>query len=122
MFKIKIDTINPIHPTKYVRIEAYSKDAVDKSIISRIETKCQHEIEWNELVKLRTQALNLYNTLATQFMEKFAIETTQLDFVCRICGQILPLKQYVQDGSFDNNTQKFITAYLPLDIPLEEIK
>ena len=35
---------------------------------------------------------------------------------------MLPLKQYIQDGSFDNNTQKFVTAYVPLDIPLEEIK
>lgn len=121
-FKIKIDMINPLHPQKYIKLEAYSTEAKEKSIISKVESKCQHEIEWNELIKLKTDNLNKYNEVATQFMENFSLETTELDYVCRICGQILPLKQYVQDGTFDNNTQKFITAYVPLDVPLEDIK
>ncbi|XWV25201.1 hypothetical protein QJ856_gp0571 [Tupanvirus deep ocean] len=121
-FRMKIDTINPLHPQEHIKLEAYSKESREKSIISKIESKCQHEMEWNELLKLKSDNLNKYNEAATQFVEKFAIETTQLDFVCNICGQVLPLKQYVQDGSFDNNTQKFVTAYVPLDIPLEEIK
>jgi len=121
-FKIEIDTVNPLHPQQYVKLEAYTKNSQDKGILLKIDGKCEHEIEWNELLKLKKDNLNKYNSEVTQFIEKFALETTQLDFVCRICGQILPLKQYVQDGSFDNNTQRFVTAYLPLDVPLEEIK
>jgi hypothetical protein len=120
-FRIKIDTINPLHPQPYRKIEAYSSD--NKQEITTIaESKCQHEIEWNELIKLKSESLNKYNTAATQFMEKFAIETLELDYICNICGQVLPIKQWIQDGSFDNNTQKFVTAYVPSDIPLEEIK
>jgi hypothetical protein len=122
ILKIEIDMTNPLHPQEYQKLETYTKETIDQNIITRIESKCQHENEWNELMKLKSQNLNMYNEAATQFMEKYAIETTELDFVCNICGQVLPLKQYVQDGSFDNNTQKFVTAYMPLDIPLEEIK
>lgn len=119
-FQIKIDMINPLHPQPYLKLEAYSKEGRD--ILSKLETKCKHEDEWNDLVKLKKENLNKYNTEATEFIEKYVMETTELDFVCRICGQVLPIKQYVQDGSFDNITQKFITAYVPLDVPLEDVK
>lgn len=122
VFRIKVDMVDPLHPREYVKLEAYTKEARDISLISQVESKCKHENEWNELIKMKREDLNVYNTHVTQFMEKFAIETQQLDFICRICGQVLPLKQYVQDGNFDNNTQKFVTAYVPLDIPLEDIK
>lgn len=122
MFRIKIDMTNPIRPRPYVKLEAYTKEAREVSIISQVESKCQHEMEWNELIKMKRESLNAYNMAITQFIEKFAIETLQLDFICKICGQLLPLKQYTQDGNFDNNTQKFVTAYTPLDIPLEDIK
>ena len=72
--------------------------------------------------ELQKDNVNKYNTLLTAFIDKFAIETGDLDFVCKICGQVLPLKQFVQDGAFDNNQQKFITAYLPIDIPLENLR
>lgn len=120
-FMIKIDMLNPLHPQEIIKIEAYSKDS-NKSLANNIEQKCQHENEWNEMIKLKTQNLNKYNEEVIQFMDKFVKETTELEFVCRVCGQVLPLKQYVQDGRFDNNTQKFITAYVPLDMPLEDIK
>nr|URM62293.1 hypothetical protein [Mimivirus sp.] len=119
---IKIDTVNPLHPQEYIQLQAYSRTTKDKNVIARSEGKCKHESEWNEINKIKTQNLNKYNSQMTLFIEKFSLETTQLDYVCKICGQILPLKQYVQDGSFDNNTQKFVTAYVPSDIPLEEIR
>lgn len=120
-FKMKIDTINPLHPQLHVKLEAYSKDE-KQTLTTIIDSKCQHEIEWNELIKIKSDNLNKYNSAATHFMEKFATETLELDYICNICGQVLPIKQWIQDGSFDNNTQKFVTAYVPSDIPLDEIK
>ena len=120
-FQIKIDTLNPLHPQTYIKMELYSKEP-EENIVSKIETNCQHENEWNELQRSRkNESLNQHNMEVIQFMDKFALETTELDFVCRICGQILPLKQYVQDGIFDNNTLRFVTAYQPWDVPLEEV-
>ncbi len=121
VFKIDIDMINPLHPQNYVKLEAYSEKKFDQSILAKQETKCQHENEWSELDRLRSENLNRYNQKVSEFIEKFAVETSELDFVCKICGQLIPLKQYVQDGSYDNNTQKFVTAYTPPDIALEDI-
>ncbi len=121
-FRIKIDTINPLHPQIHRKLEAYSRNETQTTTTTIPDSKCQHEIEWNELIKMKSESLNKYNSAATHFMEKFAIETLELDYICKICGQVLPIKQWIQDGSFDNNTQKFVTAYVPSDIPLEEIK
>lgn len=117
IFRIKINMLNPLNPKEYISLKIYSK-MENENVIA---TKCQHENEWNMINKLKKQNLNKYNMAISQFIEEYAIETTSLDFICRICGQILSIKQYVQDGTYDNNTQKFITAYVPLDIPLEEI-
>lgn len=124
VYQIKIDLINPLRPKEYIKLEAYAKKpSVDKeSPISLPNSKCQHENEWKEVAKLRSQGLNKYNSAMTQFIEKYVFETVELDFICRICGQLLPIKQYVQDGSFDNNTQRFIPVYVPIDIPLEDIR
>lgn len=120
-YRIKIDTVNPTNVKMYVKLEAYSKNKSDSQLAYK-NTKCQHESEWAEVSKLKTSNLNKYNIAVTQFMEKFAIETKELDYVCKTCGQVIPLKQYVQDGSFDNNTQRFITSYVPIDQDLADIK
>lgn len=122
IFSISIDTKDPTRPKIYFKIELYRESEKKDETMFKNERRCQHEIEWNEIHKLRSQNLNRYNLALTQFIEKYAIETTILEFICKICGQILPIKQYIQDGKFDDNTQKFITAYIPLEIPLEEIK
>lgn len=121
IFIVKIDAKNPLHLRKYSKIDLYSSES-QKSLDFSSDIKCQHENEWNEIMKLQKQNINRYNTEIIQFMEKFVIETDNTLFICRVCGQVLPMKQYVQDGKFDNNTQKFITAYVPLDVPLYELK
>lgn len=120
MFTIKIVMVNPQHPQEYIDRDSYFKNV--KVAVNEMGDKCQHEMEWREINKLKNIDLNKYNSAITEFIDKYAIETMEFIFVCRICGQLLPLKQYLQDGSFDNNTQKFISAYTPLDIPLEEVR
>ena len=121
VFKIKIDMVNPLHPQEYQELTIYGKEGPGSGT-KGMEKKCQHENEWNDMIRLKSVNLNKYNTEITQFIERYAQETNEMDYICRICGQILPIKQYIQDGSFDNESQKFVAAYTPLDIPLEEVK
>uniref|UniRef100_A0A6C0LRT0 Uncharacterized protein n=1 Tax=viral metagenome TaxID=1070528 RepID=A0A6C0LRT0_9ZZZZ len=121
IYRIRINTTNPISLNEYIQIEAYAKKSDnEKKTIG--DNKCQHEIEWTEIMKLKMGNINHYNSSLTQFIEKYALETYELDFVCKICGHVLPMKQYIQDGSFDNNSQRFVTAYLPVDISLGDMK
>lgn len=121
IYKIKIDMSDPLDIREYTDLKEYANRSIDNKTISGLDLRCKHENEWNELRHLMKVNLNKYNEAATKFMDIYALETTELDFVCKICGQVLPVKQFVQDGTFDNNTQKFITAYVPLDIPLQEM-
>lgn len=113
---LKIDTRNPFLVREFIQIEDL-KDSTDKKLIN---TKCEHENVWKSVQSIRNKNINQYNQALTDFIEEYITETIDGDFVCRICGQVLPIKRFVQDGSFDNNTQRFITAYVPSDIPLEE--
>lgn len=129
IYKIQIDMINPLHIQPYRVIKSYSTEPVtitetkpSTADVFKIDSKCQHEIEWKEIMKFKRDNLIRYNSSISQFIERFSLETRNLEFVCRICGQLLLEKQYVQDGKFNNATQRFITDYAPIDIPLEEIR
>lgn len=121
-FQIKIDAIDPTHPQEYIKLEMISKPEETESAMYKLNSKCQHEIEWKELNQYKKQGINAYNMAITQFIAKYVLETTGLEFVCKVCGQLIPIKQYVQDGAFDNTTQKFVTNYVHADLPLEEMK
>lgn len=120
IFRIYIDTINPLNPRTYYTLKSISNKPTNN--LTNIEKKCYHENEWNEILKYEKTNLTLFNVKVSAFIEKFAKQAINFDFVCQVCGKILPIKQFLQDGSFDNNTQKFITAYTPSDIPLEQLK
>lgn len=119
VFKIRVDLRNPLRPIKYVELDLY-KNSDDQDVTRLI--RCQHEIEWSNINKLKKVDFNKYNEYRSEFIAKYAIETMSLNYVCRACGQVLPMKQYMQDGSFNDTTQSFISSYLPHDVALDEIK
>jgi hypothetical protein len=85
-------------------------------------SRCQHEIEWKELNKIKKVFVNKYNENLTKFIQDYAIETDELDFVCKSCGRLLEIRQFVEDGKFNDSQQKFITNYAPMDVPLEDLR
>lgn len=94
-------------------------EIIDKSIRGM---KCKHSPEWSEVSKSKKKGITEYNDKLSEFITKYALETPEMDYVCRICGEILPIQKYVQDGKYDNNSQKFITNYVPVYTPLHESK
>ena len=117
-FVIRINMINPRRIEKYEILEMYSKSSIEET---KEENHCQHENEWNRIAILKSGNLNKYNIELSRFIEKFVIKSNNFDFICKVCGQLLPMKEYYQDGSFDGSAQRFVTAYIPIDIPLEDI-
>lgn len=118
IMNIKINMINPLNIEKFKELKRFNEKSTSK--LNFLSSNCKHENEWKDIRKIRNKDLNKYNIDISAFITKYAVETLQMEFICKICGQILPIKQYVQDGSFNNETQQFITSYVPLDIPLEE--
>ena len=111
-------TLNVAPRTHELVISPYIR--AQEQEIPSLNGLCQHEIDWQNLLKYRKN-LQRFNELLTSFTEKYVIETYDLFFVCRVCGESLPIKQYLLDGSFDRSTQKFVPAYTPSEIPLEDL-
>jgi len=131
-YLIQIDMRNPTHISEYKTIESHlTKDkatdyvvvSADKSMTTTtaINAYCRHETEWKKISKMKGGDISAYNTTLSQFISKYAVQTTESEYICRLCSQFLPIKSYVQDGKFDNTTQKFVTNYVPTYIPLGEI-
>jgi hypothetical protein len=118
MFLIRIDTRDFTHLRPYVKIEAYSKEG--RALLNMPRKLCQHEEEWKYVDEMKDGNINEFNNAITGFTEKYSIQTPNKEFVCRICGELLPIKDYVADGSFDDAAQKFVSSYVSVDIPLEE--
>jgi hypothetical protein len=118
---IKVDFHDPTMLKQYSRIEAHSQEARDRVKNQGPRRKCEHENAWNAVQRLISGNLNDYNIAVSGFLDRYVIETTKSDYNCKVCGQMLPMRSFVQDGTFDPVTQKFIAAYAPIDTPLQEV-
>lgn len=137
--KIKKEKIEKIKFPEYVNeeIEQVHRIVIDMRDPTNFETKkdiktikmntesnsfkCQHINDWSEINKLKRRDINEYNKQLTEFISKYSSEYVHADYTCKICGELLSIHTFVADGTYDNNNQKFVTAYVPLDIPLDEM-
>lgn len=116
--KIGIDVRNYNNITEYI-----SKYELNKNQTHNTEGKkfrCRHEFEWNKVSKTKKSAS--FEKELINFMSKFTTESSDTSYICNICGSVLPIKQYIQDGHYDNNKQMFVTLYSVLDVNLYEIR
>ena len=82
---------------------------------------CQHVISLQKINYTKKRDPNKFNEDLFNFIEQYVVVNSTQNYVCKSCGQLLPLKQYVTNGS-NSADGKFIIFNMPLDIPLEEIK
>lgn len=116
--KVEQDTSDKIQTVRIDVIKAVSKEEEDQDVIIGV---CQHNISWDNIAYLRKTNPNTYSELLYDFIEQYVIENQDGDFICKSCGHQLNIKKYVLDGTFDDDSQKFIAFATPLDIPLEEV-
>jgi hypothetical protein len=124
-FKIAVDMTNTFYPTEYVKANILKyKFGVNIKEEKNDETICQHVVIWNNISHTspdKRKDLAYFNNQLTNFIDKYLIINNESDFVCKSCGEVVNLKNFVMDGSFDNNQQKFVTSYIPFDIELKDI-
>lgn len=119
LFRMELSMRDPTKIYKLTRLLEY-RQAPSAQSRESLNYKCQHVEAWNNMQKLKFK-INDYNEAITGFMNQYVIETTVMDFVCKICGQVLPIKQFVADGSFNDATQSFVSAYTPSNMELQEL-
>lgn len=116
---INVDMTNPTKVQEFIDVEERRKTGSVGKI--KRDERCIHELELDNINSLRGGDFKKYNEALTDFIEKYVVETMYLDKACKICGQLLPFEEWVQHGSYDNASGRFITSYMPVNVQLADI-
>ena len=81
---------------------------------------CQHNISWDKIGELKKQNDLRYSDLVYEFIQQYLEINPTQDFICKSCKSSINIKRYIQDGSFDNATQTYVTFSVQVDAPLED--
>lgn len=97
------------------------KDTNVMKEIEEIDGVCQHNITWEFVNKLKKTDPSKYQDKIYDFIQEYVIENNEGDYVCKSCSTQIDVKKFIIDGTFDDDTNKFVTFSMPFDIPLDEL-
>ena len=81
---------------------------------------CQHFVTWDNISAIRKKNPNKFSELFVEFVQQYVIRNHEEDYICKSCGTQVNIKNYVLDGSYDEEG-RFVSFNMPMDIPLEDI-
>jgi len=87
----------------------------------KVDGVCQHNITWDKILELKKTNPIRYTDDMYAFIQQYVIENSEKEYVCKSCGFNLNIKKYILDGSYDDETQQYVTYSMPMEIPLEDI-
>ena len=109
-------------PIQIVKIDIAKITQKERNIeFEEVRGLCQHNITWENITALRKQNPNKYADMLYAFIEQYLVESNEHEYICKSCGFLLNIKKYIIDGVFDDDTERFITFSMPMEVPLEDI-
>lgn len=81
---------------------------------------CQHLLTWEKLTAMRKKNPNEFIKYLFEFVLQYVEPNYENDYVCKSCSSIIDIKNYMQDGSFDDDG-RFIMLSVQLDLILEDM-
>jgi hypothetical protein len=121
---LKLPSMPAVKPPKIqtIKFDIYSvtddTKTGEEEVVSGV---CQHNITWENIHSLRKTNPNKYADLLYEFIYQYVVENNEQEYICRSCGFQLNIKKFVTDGVFDDDSQRFITFSMPMEVPLESI-
>ncbi|ATZ80456.1 hypothetical protein BMW23_0402 [Bodo saltans virus] len=106
LVKINLSTIN-----EYGEIH-------DKEIVEGI---CQHNISKDKIDSIDKKDFTRYSNELYQFIQQYVTKNIYNEYICKSCGYSLDIREYIEDGEYDNETRSFVTFSTPFSINLEEV-
>ena len=97
------------------------KESSEIREIEKVEGICQHNITWELISKLKKVDEKKYQEKIYEFIQDYVIENNESDFICKSCSTQIDVKKFVEDGTFDDDSGKFVTFSMPFDTPLEDM-
>lgn len=117
---IKLPTLKLKESEKNIIIVDINK----KTEIEEVEVEkknppiCNHYIKW---VSIKGHKSEEFNQLVFDYVKKYVKQNDQGDFICKSCGELLELKKYVYEGTYNKETDTFMTTSLAINQKLEEL-
>jgi hypothetical protein len=109
-------------PVQTIKIDIAKITQKERNIeFEEVSGVCQHLITWENISELRKKNPNKYADMLYAFIEKYVVENNEHEYVCKSCGYQLNIKRYIIDGVYDDDTERFITFSMPMEVPLEDI-
>ena len=83
---------------------------------NNINCVCQHLISWKNLLQIRKKFPNRFQKefyyFSLKYIQTFQNEEVKNEFVCKSCGELLDIRNFVKGGSYDKN-DRFIPNITP---------
>ena len=86
-----------------------------------INAVCQHIISWDKISEIKKINPSIFSDLINEFTQQYVEINPSLEYICKSCHSSINIKKYINDGSFDDSTQKFVTFSIQMDINIEEL-
>ena len=116
---IKLPYANIIKDEKNIIIV---KKKTTKYIETQLNNKnlpiCNHYTKWSSIKNNKTDE---FNQLVFDFVKKYVKQNDKGDFICKSCNEMLQLKKYVYEGTYNKDTDTFMTTSLAINQKLEEL-
>jgi hypothetical protein len=123
---IKLPDSPPIKKPKSMTIrirQEYIEYVKEEEITEaqKVGAVCQHNITWEKIYTLRKGNPNQFNNLLFEFIQRYVIESHEQEYVCKSCGTLINIKKYIPDGMYDNESERFVTFNMPMEVQLEDL-
>jgi len=121
---IDLPTYKPIDNEKVSRLVINTSRVDEQGVVIEIEKingVCQHNISWDQINDLRKVNNAEYMKKLYMFIQQYVVENAHHEYICKSCGFYLDIKKYIADGTFDDESQRFITFSMPMEANLEDL-
>lgn len=119
----KLVKVNNNNRKKIKSITINNSNIVDS--LNNVENKttaiCQHNLTLRNILNMRKNNINKFNTDLYDFILKYVTETYDGTFICKSCGFVLNINKFVESGIFNKTTNEYIpfitdSSYLLKDL------
>lgn len=111
-----LEPYNPLNKRNFnklpiVKIEKIEQNIIEINkdeeieIIEELETKCIH---YKKLYEIRKQ--KDFTAELLEFIQRYAMKNEYDDFICKSCNDLIDLRNYTIEGSFNEEVDKFIVT------------
>jgi hypothetical protein len=80
---------------------------------------CQHNITWMNITGYRKKDPNKFIQELYIFFNKYIIENSEKDFICKSCSEVINIKKYMNDWT--SSTEEGIALSVSLNAQLEDL-